>query len=323
MTITEIDRYHGAMVGVLCGDALGAPYEWMNSDQIRPDLEKRGGLIPHDYKPFDYIDPWNKKRLVLKGHPTDDSELAAIVGISLATYPAFNASDLYKRLRSFIHERKSILTDIAYGSGGTLRAALLQETYEESIAKFIAGEIPTPPSNGSLMRCIAVPLFAFSSIERTIELAEKQSIITHRNPSAVASCIVYSVFVRFVLCGLSPQDAWNQTIDILKINTGFDEILSIDLTEPNYLTEIKGKEGWVVLSLRVAVWASITAQSFADGILKSIQVGGDTDTYAAIAGGILGAHFGLSGISQDWLDVLQGKNVMLTIADELFKLSHQ
>ena len=107
------------------------------------------------------------------------------------------------------------------------------------------------------------------------------------------------------------------------MSPAFNEILAIELREPNYFTEIKGKEGWAVLSLRVAVWASITAQNFADGILKSIRVGGDTDTYAAIAGGILGAHYGLSGIPRDWFDVLQGKDIMLTIADELFKLSHQ
>ena len=325
--MTELQRYYGAMVGTLCGDALGAPYEWKSPEEISADMQQRGGTDPNAYKPFDYIDPWKKQRLISKGQPTDDSELAAALGRSLASGTVFDPAHTYEHLRSFIHGRKSILTETAYGTGGTLRAALAPPTYEESVSKFSNGEIPTPPSNGSLMRCIAVPLRTFPHIHRAIELAEQQSIITHRNPSAVAACIAYSVLVRFVLCEVPPADAWKKTIEVLKnipsrMNPAMEEVLAIKLTGPEYHAEMKNKEGWVVLSLRIAVWASATATSFADGIMKSIGVGGDTDTYAAIAGGILGAHFGILGIPPAWRAVLQGQDVMLEIADTLYNISH-
>jgi len=90
---------------------------------------------------------------------------------------------------------------------------------------------------------------------------------------------------------------------------------------PNYETEMKGKEGYVVLSLRVAAWASVSATDFRDGIIKAVSVGGDTDTYAAIAGGILGARFGTQGIPAEWQAVLQGREIMEDLASKLYELS--
>ena len=62
-----LHRYYGALVGVLAGDALGAPYEHQKAATIREDFTRRGGLIP-----FDYLDPWEKVRQVKMGQPTDD-----------------------------------------------------------------------------------------------------------------------------------------------------------------------------------------------------------------------------------------------------------
>ena len=98
--------------------------------------------------------------------------------------------------------------------------------------------------------------------------------------------------------------------------------LAIEPIKPEYDSEMKGKEGYSVLSLRVALWASINAESFVDGIEKAISVGGDTDTYAAITGGILGAHYGIGGIPTKWLNAVQGKAKMVELADQLYDIAH-
>jgi ADP-ribosyl-[dinitrogen reductase] hydrolase len=315
------------MVGTLCGDALGAPYEWKSPDFIAEDFAKRGGLTA-----FDYLDPWKGKRLVAAGQPTDDSELAAALAQSLVEYKGLHEEDLFQRLRDFIHGntaagRRSILTEKAYGSGGTLRAALEPTTYQESVSKFAAGAIPTPPSNGSLMRCVGIPLIAFRDAAALSDLAQRQSMVTHRNLSSVAACVAYSTALSLVLMGMSPMRAWFRT-KILLGSTAFAarpemrEVLSVDISKPDYEKEMKGKEGWVVLSLRVALWAAVTAVDFRDGITKAVSVGGDTDTYAAIAGGILGAHFGLQGIPDEWLLPLQGRAVMEGLGDSLYAIAH-
>lgn len=329
MEISTRDRYRGAMVGTLAGDAMGAPVEWQGPEYVADYFAKIGGYHLHDY-----LDPWAQRRgktptTVLAGQPTDDSELAAALAQSLVAHPEFKAGDLYNRLRSFIHGRKAILSDRAYGQGGTLKAALESATYTESVAKFAAGEIPTPPSNGSLMRSAPVALLAYPHVAWTMKIAQYQSMVTHQNIESVAACVAYSVMMNGVLGGHSPEDAWQTTRAELNAfilhrgsAKGVDIVRDIKLSAPNYETEMKDKEGWAVLSLRVALWASISAENFADGIVKAISVGGDTDTYGAVAGGLLGAYYGIQGIPGEWQIELLGRGKMVDLADSLYDIAH-
>lgn len=322
MNTTKRDRYLGAMVGILGGDALGASYENQKAAVIEADMVRRGGLVP-----FNYIDPWEKIRQMYAGQPTDDSELAAALAESLITHPEFDPEDLYSRLRSFIHGRKSILTNgEAYGSGGTLRKALAPSTYAESLEKFKRNEVPVVPSNGSLMRCIAVPLCYCGNIDNLIEKAQRQSGVTHVHPFALAACTAYSLLVSMVLDGLQPSRAWELTKKFLPLVetpvSGFDEILKTNVSKPQE-DEIWPNSGSVILSFRIALWASLTAVDFRDGITKAVSVGGDTDTYAAIAGGILGAHFGVRGIPPEWRKVLIGRERMESLAIRLYEIAYE
>lgn len=321
-------RYRGAMLGTLIGDALGAPYEWKRADLVEADIKARTKDGPYSYQPFDYLDPWSERRgkpplPIRAGQPTDDSELAAALAVSLIEIGGLNAQVLFGHLRSFIIDRKSILTDKAYGLGGTLRAALSPETYEDSVALFEQGKIQTPPSNGSLMRCAPIPL-VFKGLPRSLiaRKAAEQSAVTHRNPESIAACMLFSIYVEEVLWGRSCAEAWERSKILLRDlkKPGCESVLAIEPTKPDYESEMKSIEGYAVLSLRVAAWASVTADSFADGIIKAISVGGDTDTYGAIAGGILGARFGLESIPLHWQDAMQGKGKMLELADGLYML---
>lgn len=330
-TTTRRDRYRGAMVGTLFGDAMGAPVEWWTPPEIAEYSAKIGGLHLHDY-----LDPWAARRgktptLVSAGQPTDDSELAAALAQSLVAHPDLDQQDLYGRLRSFIHGRKAVLSNRAYGMGGTLKASLEPATYEESLAKFAAGAVPTPPSNGSLMRSVSVSLLAGANTDLASILATKQSMVTHRNSESVAACVAFNTMLCHVLDGREPGEAWDLAYAELSapllappnLFTGYDNILRMPLTKPDYEAEIKGKEGWAVLSLRVAVWAAAGALDFLEGIERAISVGGDTDTYAAIAGGILGAKFGYEHIPVGMIEKLQGKEIMLGLADRLYEIAIQ
>ena len=93
----------------------------------------------------------------------------------------------------------------------------------------------------------------------------------------------------------------------------------MDVSQPDD-SVIWPNTGSAAVSLRVALWASLTATDFRDGITKATLVGGDTDTYAAIAGGILGARFCESGIPVEWRNALQGGEIMTTIAEKLYAL---
>ncbi|MBI2030951.1 ADP-ribosylglycohydrolase family protein, partial [Candidatus Kaiserbacteria bacterium] len=134
------------------------------------------------------------------------------------------------------------------------------------------------------------------------------------------------VLVSQVLEGHGIKFAWDLTRSILSEKPyakipHMDEILSIDISRPGE-DIIWPDMGSVKTSLRAALWASLTASDFRDGITKVIELGGDTDTYGAIAGGILGAHFGINGIPQEWRDVLIGREIMIKLAGDLYALAH-
>lgn len=317
--ITLFDRFRGAMLGVLAGDALGAPYENMKRAKIVADFEQRGGLVA-----FDYLDPWRKMRQIKAGQPTDDSELTAYFGLSLAHCTDFDPSDVYSQLRWFIHGRRSILTEgEAYGSGGTLRSALKSVTYAESLVAFAQNEIPVIPSNGSLMRVSPVALRFHGNLDRIVDIAQRQSSITHVHPMAQATCVAYSVLMSELLSGQKPRIAWRKTCDVLwdhqyaYENAMLRQVLSLPVNKPNE-EEIWPHTGGACISFRVALWALLSATSFRHGLTRTISLGGDVDTYGAIVGGLLGATYGIEGIPVLWRDVLIGRELMEYLGGQLY-----
>lgn len=179
------------------------------------------------------------------------------------------------------------------------------------------------------MRCSPIAL-RYPSVLKAFDMARQQSLVTHRHPLAFVSCGLYASWLTFVLGGHAPGYAWSEVCRkwgqaaAYNKHSPLAEVLHVSVERPAE-EDIWAKQprgpGDVVTSLRVALWASMNATSFADGILKAISVGGDTDTYACIAGAVLGAHYGLEGIPQHWRDALQGGEKMIALADALYKFA--
>jgi len=71
--------------------------------------------------------------------------------------------------------------------------------------------------------------------------------------------------------------------------------------------------GYVLDSLEAAVWCLITTGTLRDALLKAVNLGEDTDTVAAIAGGLAGLYYGYGAIPAEWLEALQGKEVLESV----------
>lgn len=320
---TLLDRYIAVLTGVLAGDVLGAPYETWSAAKIRDDFVARGGLVP-----FDYDDPWKKAGRVGKGQPTDDSELTAALAESLIVCFGFEEKDLFERLRSFIHGRKSILTSgEAFGSGGTLRSALEPATYAESLEKFRLGKVPVVPSNGSLMRAAPIALRYHGDFDALDEVARRAGIVTHVHPLAVECTAFYTVVLDRLLAGYSigqAVDAARRSLKPYLTEESLIKYLRDELfakpDEPD-----KHNRGGALITLQVALWAAAYARTFREGIICAIGIGGDTDTYGAVAGGLLGAMYGERGdehIPSEWREVMSGKGyeVMKHLAHRLYEI---
>ena len=60
----------------------------------------------------------------------------------------------------------------------------------------------------------------------------------------------------------------------------------------------------MVDTLEAAVWCLLTTDNYKDCVLKAVNLGSDTDTVAAIAGGLAGALYGDEAIPKEWRNAL-------------------
>ena len=80
----------------------------------------------------------------------------------------------------------------------------------------------------------------------------------------------------------------------------------INLDEFRTLPESEIKStGYVVDTFEAAIWSLITTDSYRDAMIKAVNLGDDTDTIAAIAGGLAGLYYGYESIPEEWLSVLR------------------
>lgn len=60
----------------------------------------------------------------------------------------------------------------------------------------------------------------------------------------------------------------------------------------------------MVDTLEAAVWCLLNTDSFRDCILSAVNLGEDTDTVGAVAGGLAGLTYGIDNIPKDWMDAI-------------------
>ena len=59
--------------------------------------------------------------------------------------------------------------------------------------------------------------------------------------------------------------------------------------------------GWAVSTVQAALWAFHSTQSFEDGMIAAVNLGGDADSIGAVYGQIAGSYYGFSAIPERWL----------------------
>lgn len=323
------DRYLGTLVGVHVGDSLGAPYETWGPTKITEDITARGGLTF-----FDYPNPWAKDgngAVLPAGRPTDDSEQTACLAISLLEKNSLDTEHLFELLRASVFDQKSVLWEgKSTGAGGTTRNALSGDP-----ERMRAARENTIGTNGSLMRASPMALwYAYQLMEidddrKLIWVAEAKratylmSEVTHTHPHSQQACWLYIMTLSSLLCGNEPCSAVKDIawIDASVLNDEFTIRVLSQLRDKRLQPYDPGAfpmRGTAEFSLYVALYALKHATSFAHGIEIAIRVGGDTDTYAAIAGGLLGAHFGYEAIPEEWRKTILGHDVMVDLATQMY-----
>ena len=146
------------------------------------------------------------------------------------------------------------------------------------------------------------------------------SEVTHVHPLATACCTVYIGVLAGLLEVRTPRESKSKAIRLI----GFNELadMFVEMQMPPFDPGKWPGRGAAVLTLHIGLWAIEVANDFREGLTKVAEIGGDTDTYGAVAGGLLGAKFGLEGIPKEWREVLLGYEKMISLADQLYDSAH-
>jgi ADP-ribosylglycohydrolase len=167
--------------------------------------------------------------------------------------------------------------------------------------------------NGSLMRIHPFVLYAYyngiKDEKEFVDMIAKASALTHAHKCSIDGCIIYAYVLRELLNNPDKSSVY-KGIDCAKFVRPFgryyDRVFSGEIGKIRR-DDIKST-GYVVDSLEAAIWCLLTTNNYAECVLKAVNLGGDTDTIAAIAGGLAGALYGVDAIEQDWLDTLKKKD---------------
>ncbi|MGY4867328.1 ADP-ribosylglycohydrolase family protein [Mycolicibacterium elephantis] len=305
LTTAQRDRAVGVLVGTAAGDALGAGYEF--GDPMPP--ERPVGMIGGGLGPF------------VPGEWTDDTSMA----IAIAEYAAMGGDlrressldHIVRRWHWWARNAKDVgvqtrrVLSAAGQKGISARSAREESAKLHRLTGRTAG-------NGSLMRTSPVALAHLDDEAALVVSARAISELTHFDPEAGDACVLWCAAIRHAV--LTSE---------LDIRIGLGHIDSerrqlwasrIEAAERSKPSDFAANNGWVVAALQAAWSAMVTTpvpvDNPADGVFRvdhlrlaleaAVRGGGDTDTVAAIAGGLLGAAYGASAVPAQWRLVLRG-----------------
>jgi ADP-ribosylglycohydrolase/protein-tyrosine phosphatase len=304
-------RLAGGIWGHLVGDAMGVPYEFIGPESIGDVRWGREGGV------------WNQP----PGTWSDDGALMLALLDSLLT-GGFDTEDQGRRAvawwRGGAHTPDGKYFDI----GGTTSAAL--RAIEAGTRAEQAG--PTgdrSQSNGSLMRIL--PLALWANVDRVtdgdlIDLAFRASKVTHGHAACQVVCAVYVLLARALLSGAEDIDYFEHGFSPVRLHLkqedtqGNSELMAA-LQELHNWPDHHHPEGrGGALDAFWSAWTAFTgATSYAETIERAIRYGNDTDTTAAIAGGLAGIRWGLDGIPPEWRNAMRGRQVAEPLVERLIE----
>lgn len=285
------------MIGHAIGDALGVPVEFCEREELdeSPVTDMMGfGSYP-----------------VPAGAWSDDTSmtLAALDSLSKGSV---NYDEIMENFVCWCSEDAYTPTGEMFDIGRTCLTAIRNYLATDGKPALECGLTDEHSNgNGSLMRIHPFVLYASANnmpFGEWLQLIKNGSAITHAHDRAELGCLIYA-FVLFHLLGDPNKDsialglkrAESHLKDCAELEY-YSRIFKSDFASLDR-NEIKSS-GYVVDTLEAALWCLLTTTDYKSCVLKAVNLGEDTDTVAAVAGGLAGILYGYDNIPQEWKDTL-------------------
>lgn len=296
-----IMKVKDGIIGLLIGDALGVPVEFESRHVLEefPVTDMIGHGM-HD-KPA--------------GTWSDDTSMTIATMASIVDKKAVDYDDIMENFCKWCKEEIYWQTP-CFDIGITTNIAL--NNYLNGVSALECGlDGERDNGNGSLMRIL--PLAYIPDID--YETIENISGLTHAHKRSKISCVLYIEIAKSMLenSNLTIDEhikiASNKIKDYYKDSNELVHFKRIFEDDLNDVDTIKSK-GYVIYTFESVIYCLKNTNNYRDAVLKAVNLGEDTDTTAAICGGLAGIYYGYDDIPIDWINTVDQIDKALSLCEK-------
>ena len=303
--------WKSGIYGLIIGDAMGVPVEFGTRE------ERENNPIKDMTGYGTYNQP--------EGTWSDDSSMVLATLASIKDKGKIDYKDIMYRFHDWCMYGEYTPFGEVFDIGiATSRAVMKYSNGAKPLES--GGKTEWDNGNGSLMRILPVCLYLFEqqkslniSDDEVIDMVHNCSALTHAHIRSQLACGIYYFLVKAVIekdgeITERLQIGIDNAFRYYRLNTGveissYNRIISLfefkDIPEEN----IKST-GYVVDTLEAALWCLLNTSSYREAILKAVNLGNDTDTIAAVTGGVAGIFYGYENIPDKWKSQIQRKDLI-------------
>lgn len=305
------------IMGLCVADALGVPVEFVDRETLR----KKPVVDMRSYGTYNQP----------KGTWSDDTSMTLGLLDSLS-----NGLD-YKDIIGNFHEWlvKSAYTPHGevFDVGIATKKALIKFSNGTSPLE-CGGTMENDNGNGSLMRILPTVFYLesiygseFHEKEEAFEIIHDISALTHAHKRSQLACGIYICIAANLFGNVNLKTTVElgifNAMQYYKKNPDFkDECHFFQRLERKDFSQLLEEEinssGYVVDTLEAAIWCLLTTTSYKDCVLKAVNLGEDTDTVAAVAGGLAGLYYRYETIPNKWLEAIVKREEIEGLCDKLY-----
>ncbi|MDR6884783.1 ADP-ribosylglycohydrolase family protein [Bacillus sp. 3255] len=283
------DKIKGGLYGVAVGDALGGTTEFLT----RKEIERKHGYLTEmigggvwELEPGEVTDDTMMTLCVAEGILARPEDPMTAIGDQFLAWYRLDPKDIGNIIRRVLGTYQ----------GNWFEAAFLADQ-----------DMGQSAGNGSLMRCLPVGL-SYPRLSDIEQVSRLQSKMTHYDERCYEACVIYNRIVYRLL----QQESLQHALEAEITNTPYAYVLTGDPNcEPS---------GFVVHTMNWAIHILAHTQSFAEVVQQAANLGGDSDTIGAIAGGLAGVYYGFDGIPRRYSDQILIKERLDRTAERIVQL---
>lgn len=320
----DFNKYTAAVLGIVIGDALGVPAEFKSRANMKDNpVTDMIGYGTHNQPAGTWSDDSSMVIATMEwlGEIKNNQPDYALLMDKFSKWLRYGDYTPYGETFDF-----GISTSRAISN------------YEKGMEPLLCGgKAEWENGNGSLMRILPAALWCSE------ELAEKEmdgkeficdlSALTHGHLRSKMGCLIYSKLIADLLYAQNKDimETVEESISVCKkyFDSMADEAVISEKEKYARLWNASAfknldeddirSSGYVVDTLEAAIWCFLNTDNYKDCVLKAVNLGDDTDTVGAVAGGLAGIYYGIDAIPKEWIDLLPKKEWITMLVEKMIQ----